>query len=196
MKPTAMNGKCFSGVRGLSHTGIERSNTLAHTPQRHPAPVERQCGPAPRLSASGNHLGYVEAPAAPERKAAECNGALLAKRRVLHVDIDSASAFVLAGLLAPEAHVVHASSVAEARRMLETNVFSLVVLDPAMPDGDVRTLLPLLSGTPLLVYSAHQPEWRDTPLAYLPKPWTSTRQLWIAISTMLGVPATMAPGAD
>lgn len=194
MKPTAMSSKCFSGARGLSHAGIARSATLAHTPARQRAVVDRQCGLAPRLSAAGNHLGYVEAPSAPERKPADFSGALRSERRVLHVDIDSASAFVLAGLLAPEALVVHASSVTEARRMLETSVFSLVVLDPAMPDGDARTLLPLLSGTPLLVYSAIQPEWRDTPLAYLPKPWTSTRQLWITISTMLGVPGTMAAG--
>lgn len=194
MKSTAMSSKCFSGACGLSHTGSQRSTTLAHTPVRHPAVIDRQCGPAPRLSATGRHLGYVEAASVPPRMTVDATDTLRAKRRVLHVDVDSASAFVLSGLLAPEAHVVHTTTVSEARRMLEANVFSLVVLDPAMPDGDARTLLPLLSGTPLLVYSASQPEWRDTPLAYLPKPWTSTRQLWIAISTMLGLPGTMAAG--
>lgn len=192
MKPTTSSNKCFSRARGPSHGGNQRTVTLAHTPLRHPAAVDHQCGPAPRLSANGRHLGYVEAPPLPERRMADSSEPSCTKRRVLHVDFDSASAFVLSGLLAPEAHVVHSASVTEARRLLEANVFSLVVLDPAMPDGDARTLLPLLSGTPLLVYSASQPEWRDTPLAYLPKPWTSTRQLWIAISTMLGLPATMA----
>jgi two-component system phosphate regulon response regulator OmpR len=194
MKPTTMSSKCFSGARGLSHTGNPRSTTLAHTPARQPAIVDRPCGPASRLSANGRHLGYVEAPPVPQRQAGDGMDSARAKRRVLHVDVDSASAFVLSGLLAPEAHVVHSASVSEARRMLEANVFSLVVLDPAMPDGDARTLLPLLSGTPLLVYSASQPEWRDTPLSFLPKPWTSTRQLWIAISTMLGLPGTMTAG--
>lgn len=200
MKPTTMNSKCFSGARGLSPARMQRRVTLAHTPARNPAALEQPCGVAPRLSASGNHLGYVEAPpaseSAPESKACQSDSgsAPAALRRVLHVDADSASAGVLARLLVPEAHVTHAASVSQARRLLEANVFSLVVLDPSMYDGDPKTLLPLLSGTPLLVYSASQPDWRDTPLAYLPKPWTSTRQLWMAISTLLGVPGSMAAG--
>jgi two-component system phosphate regulon response regulator OmpR len=194
MKPTTMSSKCFSGVRGLSHAGIGRGASHAHTPSRHRTGPLRQLGPAPRLSASGHHLGYVEAP--PAAKSGSKDGVRrgLGRPHVLHVDTDSASAFVLAGLLVPEAHVTHAATVAEARRFLEGNVFSLVVLDPAMPDGDARTLLPLLCGTPLLVYSLHQPEWRCTPLAYLPKPWTSTRQLWVAISTLLGLPSNLAAG--
>lgn len=194
IKPATMSSKCFSGARGLSHAGIERGAARAHTPERHPASPARPLGPAPRLSASGNHLGYVEAPQAPESGAKDCVRGALDRPHVLHVDTDRASAVVLAGLLEPEARVTHAATVDEARRLLEGNVFSLVVLDPAMPDGDARTLLPLLCGTPLLVYSAHQPEWRDTPLAYLPKPWTSTRQLWVAISTMLGLPGSLSAG--
>ena len=194
MKPTTMSSKCFSGILGLSHAGIGRAAHRAHTPgRRHTGPL-RQLGPAPRLSATGHHLGYVEAPPAPESRARDGAPRGLGRPHVLHVDTDSASAFVLAGLLVPEAHVTHAATVAEARRLLEGNVFSLVVLDPAMPDGDARTLLPLLCGTPLLVYSLHQPEWRWSPLAFLPKPWTSTRQLWVAISTLLGLPGNLAAG--
>jgi two-component system phosphate regulon response regulator OmpR len=191
MKPTTMSSKCFSGARGLSHAGIERGAVSAHTPARHQTSPAHQLDPAPRLTASGHHLGYVEAPQAPQGQAVQVAPG---RRHVLHVDIDGASAFVLSGLLAPEAEVSHAATLADARRMMEANVFSLIVLDPALPDGDARTLLPLLSGTPLLVYSANQPEWRDTALAYLPKPWTSTRQLWIAISTMLGLPGSLAAG--
>ena len=66
MKPTTMNSKCFSGARGLSPARMQRRVTLAHTPARNPAALEQPCGVAPRLSASGNHLGYVEAPPASE----------------------------------------------------------------------------------------------------------------------------------
>jgi hypothetical protein len=194
MKPAMMSSKCFSGARGLSRAAVPRGATRAHTPARHQAGPLQPLGRAPRLSASGNHLGYVEASQAPESGAKGRACSARDRPHVLHVDTDSASAFVLAGLLDPEAHVTHAATVDEARRLLEGNVFSLLVLDPAMPDGDARILLPLLCGTPLLVYSEHQPEWRDTPLAYLPKPWTSTRQLWVAISTMLGLPGNLAAG--
>jgi two-component system phosphate regulon response regulator OmpR len=187
MKPTAMSSKCLSGARGLSHAGIARGAARAHTPQRH------STGPAsaPRLTIAGRHPGYVEAPPAPA-STAEQSRQPLAPRRVLHVDTDLAGAGVLASLLEPEAQVMHAATLADALRLLEMNVFSLVVLDPALPDGDARVLLPLLSGTPLLVYSAHQPEWRGAPAAFLPKPWTSSRQLWVAISSMLGIAASMA----
>ncbi len=104
-----------------------------------------------------------------------------------------ASALPLVPCLA-NAHVTHAATLAQARKLLESDVFSLVVLDPVLPDGDARTLLPLLTGTPLLVYSANQPEWRGAAPAFLPKPWTSARQLWSAISGLLGVPATLTAG--
>ena len=194
MKPTTMNSKCFSGARGLSHAGSGCGAARAHTPQRHRTGAAHRLDPAPRLTSSGGHLGYVEAPPAPASSGADRSPCAPGIRRVLHVDMDSAGMRLLAGLLAPEARVTHAGSLTEALHLLETNVFSLVVLDPALPDGDARRLLPLLSGTPLLVYSAHQPEWRGTPLQFLPKPWTSPRQLWVAVSTMLGVPASFAAG--
>lgn len=186
MKPTAMSSKCWSGARGLSHAGIARGASHAHTPQRYLTSPAR----APRLVIGGQHPGYVEAPV---RGAARQQHDPKAVRRVLHVDHDSAGAGVLAGLLAPEAQVMHAATLADAVCLLESNVFSLVVLDPALPDGDAHALLSMLSGTPLLVYSAHQPEW-CAPLAFLPKPWTSSRQLWVAISSMLGIAASAAAG--
>jgi len=186
MKPTAMSSKCWSGARGLSHAGIVRGARSAHTAQRYPT------GPAcaQRLVLGGQHPGYVEAPAS---GAARQLSDPKAMRRVLHVDHDSAGARMLASLLAPEAQVMHAATLTDAVHLLEANVFSLVVLDPALPDGDARALLSMLTGTPLLVYSAHQPEW-CAPLAFLSKPWTSSRQLWASISTMLGIASSTAAG--
>lgn len=187
MKPTAMSSKCFSGARGLSHAGIERGARSAHTPQR------RQRGYV-LLAVAGQPRMYVEAVPAPHGSGADRPASTSGLRRVLHVDMDCAGAAVLASLLTPEADVIHAATLAEACRMLEENVFSLVVLDPALPDGDASALLPLLSGTPLLVYAAHQPEWRDASAMFLPKPWTSPRQLWVAVAGLLGLPASVAAG--
>ena len=191
MKPTTTSSKSYSGACVLSHTGVARGTASAHTPRRHQTAPARLLDPAPRLTASGHHLGYVEAP---HGKRADWPGGSAGLRRVLHVDPDRDGALVLACLLAPEAYVTHAATLDEAVRLLEANVFSLVVLDPGLPDGDARVLLPMLSGTPLLVYAAHQPEWGNALAMYLPKPWTSPRQLWVAISALLGLPDSFAAG--
>jgi hypothetical protein len=193
VKSTTLSSKCFSGARGLSHAGIKRGAVSAHMPERRQTAASRGLDPAPRVTASGQHLGYVEAPVAPEA-GGEIQPLPAGARHVLHLDADPDSAMALASLLAPEAKVSHAATLDEARRLLLNNVFSLVIVDPALPDGDPRVLLPLLAGTPLLVHSASQPEWRDVNVTFLPKPWTSPRQLWLSISTLLGVPGTLAAG--
>ena len=141
-------------------------------------------GPAPRLS-------YTEAPALPAQPAF----AGPSRPRVLHVDADAAASAHLASLMAPDADVVHAPTLAAARHLMATGVFSLLVLDPALPDGDPRTLFPMLCGTPLLVYSALQPDWRGMAPEFLSKSWTSARQLWSTMSIMLGVRAGAGAGA-
>lgn len=172
--------QCFSGPLGDVRGGKAGRGPVSHQPRRHAVAVAA----AAQCAAAAVPDGRSEP--APQ---ATAHGASQAPR-VLHVDSDPAAASVLATLLVPEARVVHAATLADARRMLRTELFSLVVLDPGLSDGDGAALLPALSTTPLLVYSARQPEWRGQPGAYLPKPWTSPRQLWSTISTMLGI----APG--
>ncbi len=193
MKTTTMSSKCFSGARGLSHAGSQRGGASAHIPERRQVGPARGLDPTPRLTASGAHLGYGE-DMDPDAADVEAPRLPLGLRHVLHVDTDARSSSALAGLLMPEAKVTHVANLEQARRMLAVNVFSLVVIDPALPDGDARSLLPLLANTPLLVYSAHQPEWRDRQVSFLPKPWTTSRQLWLAISTMLGLPSSLVAG--
>ena len=111
--------------------------------------------------------------------------------RVLHVDGDNDSALVLATLLVPETHVTHVPTLAEAVQAIEQQQFALIVLDPDLPDGDGAMLIDTLrrasAGTPVLLYSARQPEQRNLASAFLPKPWTSPRQLWRTISELLGI---------
>jgi len=111
--------------------------------------------------------------------------------RVLHVDGDSDSALVLATLLVPETEVHHAATLADAVRAVEQASFALVVLDPDLPDGDGTELLQRLrqqqESTPVLLYSARHPGLRTQAHAFLPKPWTSPRQLWRTVSHMLGI---------
>jgi two-component system phosphate regulon response regulator OmpR len=106
---------------------------------------------------------------------------------ILHIDKDSASALALATLLMPEVRVTHVPTLAAARAILRQQIFSAVVIDPTLPDGDAAELLPALTAIPLLVYSAQQPNWRMLTAVYLPKPWTSPRQLWTTIAHLLGI---------
>lgn len=114
--------------------------------------------------------------------------------QVLHIDADIKSATVLAALLMPEARVTHAASLAQARTLLATHIYSLVVLDPQLPDGEADALMPLLAATPLLVYASRHPAWRVATGAFLPKPWTTPRQLWSTVSGMLGITDGLAAG--
>ncbi|MES2257916.1 MAG: response regulator [Pseudomonadota bacterium] len=111
--------------------------------------------------------------------------------RVLHVDGDGDAALVLATLLVPETQVVHAATLADAVRELDMASFALVVLDPDLPDGDGVELLGKLqthaSHTPVLLYSARHPGLRTQAHAFLPKPWTSPRQLWRTVSQLLEI---------
>ncbi|MYN03559.1 response regulator [Pseudoduganella sp. DS3] len=111
--------------------------------------------------------------------------------RVLHVDPDEDSAVVLATLLAPETQVVHAATYEQAHSLLQQGEFALLVIDPDLPDGDghtlIRTLRQLDQHTPVLLYSASQPSLHHQAHAFLPKPWTSPRQLWRTVSHMLGL---------
>lgn len=113
---------------------------------------------------------------------------------VLHIDADIKAATVLAALLMPEARVTHAANLAQARTLLSANIYSLVVLDPQLPDGDIAELLPVLALTPLLVHAPRLPDWRHKVANFLPKPWTTPRQLWSTISTMLGIVNCAAAG--
>ena len=133
--------------------------------------------------------------AAQERELAAITGAdfslYRAAPRVLHVDSDSDAALVLATLLAPETHVTHVPTLAAAVQAIGQQQFALVVLDPDLPDGDGATLIDALkranADTPVLLYSARQPEQRNLASAFLPKPWTSPRQLWRTISELLDI---------
>lgn len=148
---------------------------------------------APLVAESGRtrKAGHINAIPESEPQGDACESSI---PRVLLIDQDPESAEALSALLMPEAHVIHAATLAEARHLLRRDIFALVVLDPALPDGNAVTLLPLIVATPVLVYAEREPSWRQPATAFLPKPWTSQRRLWSTISQLLGVPATMSAG--
>lgn len=167
----------FTAARGRS--------CAAHMHRRQPASVA--CAPV----ASGTGQPAAPDTAEPENQD-EADTPNIPRVLLIDPDIDSAEA--LSALLRPEAHVIHAATLAEAQHLLRRDIFALVVLDPALPDGNAATLLPLIVATPVLVYAQREPSWQQPAVAFLPKPWTSQRRLWSTISRLLGVPTDMSAG--
>ena len=182
MKTTTLTTKCFSGSAPAARPRGASAMARAHTPARRLAAA---CAGAAPVSS------YVEVPAAGRAMAL----APTTQPRVLHIDANPLASAALAALLAPQADLVHAATMAEARRLLGTNVFSLLVVDPALRDGDVRSLFAMLACTPVLVYAEHQSEWRGINAEFLSKVSTTPRQLWTRIASLLGISGGLAAGA-
>ena len=184
MKSTATNSCCFTGASCVARRHNSCASSRARLPVRRLPPRPRAAAAAASAAHALDHAAYVELPIAARNYKVLASGSTLP--RVLHVDTETGTATVLACLLGSDVHVTHVSTLGEARELLRHQIFSLVVLDPALPDGDAKTLLPLLSGTPLLVYGVTQPTWRDMPPPpFLSKTWTTARQLWTRMSSML-----------
>jgi two-component system phosphate regulon response regulator OmpR len=177
-----------------NRTTAARGRTCAAHMQRR-APAAPRCT-APRIDADILLMAEASDLADPREADAEIHneGCEPAVPRVLLIDQDADSADALSALLMPEAHVIHAATLAEAQHLLRRDIFALVVIDPALPDGNAASLIPLIVATPVLVHAHREPAWRDSIAAFLPKPWTSQRRLWTTISRLLGVPTNMSAG--
>lgn len=181
MKSNAHHAKCLSAIACITRGGTSGAPERAHTPlRRRTLPARSKAVPIAQADAE---------PLTLQRAVDSCGP------RVLHVDTQTGTAAVLAGLLGSAVHVTHAATLAQARQLLQEQIFSLVILDPALPDGDAGQLMALLGGTPLLVYSDQQLASRD-PVAppFLPKSVTTARQLWTAMSSMLWNTSALSAG--
>ncbi len=102
---------------------------------------------------------------------------------VLHVEDDRDLVSVVSALLAPSFAVRHAATLGEARGMLATESFKLILLDLQLPDGHGSELLgnlpALNAATPVVVFSAEEPNQPtiDSVRAALVKSRTSNEDL-------------------
>lgn len=104
--------------------------------------------------------------------------------QLLHVERDDSCAEMLATLLSPDVEVTRASTLAEARELAATRAFSLVVIDPILPDGDGMAFVREAVPAPVLVHAIRPPSPANA-VAYLPKPWTSRLRIWSKVSQLL-----------
>ncbi len=87
------------------------------------------------------------------------------KMTVLHFEEDEDFAEVIASALAPVANVIHAASLSDAAQITANTFLDAVILDCALPGGDVRSFLDNLAarqpGARLIGLSADEDQARD-----------------------------------
>ncbi len=153
-----------------------------------PVVVVSGYGDAQRDELAGGHavLDWIDKPIDGDRLLVAVRRAVRGKNdrvRILHVEDDPDVQRVLQTLVGEQVTVSAASSVAEARRLLRTQSFDLLVLDVGLPDASGLGVLPHLVGlnatTPVLVFSAHEPSGAlaERVNAALVKSRTSNQQL-------------------
>ena len=114
------------------------------------------------------------------------------KPHILHVEDDADILQVVSTLVGDTADITSVSSLREARSLLLSQSFNLVILDLMLPDGNGETLLPLLRNltlpaTPVIVFSAKE-ESRSLVqgvAAVLVKSRTSNEDLMAAIRSAI-----------
>jgi PAS domain S-box-containing protein len=153
-----------------------------------PVVVVSGYGDAQRDELAGGHavLDWLDKPIDNDRLLVAVRRAVRGKNdrvRILHVEDDPDVRRVLQTLVGDQVVVSAAASVAEARRLLRTQSFDLLVLDVGLPDASGLGVLPHLVGlnatTPVLVFSAHEPSGAlaERVNAALVKSRTSNQQL-------------------
>ncbi|MFQ3612804.1 MAG: PAS domain S-box protein [Cyanobacteriota bacterium] len=119
--------------------------------------------------------------------------------QILHVEDDPDILQVVAQILQNTAELAHAHSLEEARQLLQTRQFQLVILDLYLPDGSGLELLPLLrsvSTTPVVVFSAQDigsDNLEDGIQATLVKARTSNQEFLSTIRALVGGETSRRP---
>lgn len=124
--------------------------------------------------------------------------------RILHVEDDADIVEILNRLLAADFDVEGVATLAGARRALQQNRYSLVILDMMLPDGHGAELFPVIQRLndppPVMIFSVlgRSDELPDIIAESLVKSQTSTSKLLQTIQRLGrgGSPAAVSDGAD
>jgi len=114
------------------------------------------------------------------------------RARVLYIEDDADVFEVVKGIAVHVAVLEQAASLSEARRRLASQVYDLVILDLALPDGSGLELLPLLKKckfkVPILVFSINEMKQEDAQKvdAVLVKSRTNNEELLETIKRLIG----------
>jgi PAS domain S-box-containing protein len=140
-----------------------------------------------KLSGAVGIIDWIPKPIDPTRLVAALRQALhdcgAAAPRVLYVEDDRDLVKVVGEMLAPTFTLHHAPTLAEARQLLASEAFHLILLDLQLPDGHGSELLGALpapnAATPVVVFSADEASspTADSVHAALVKSRTSNEQL-------------------
>lgn len=144
---------------------------------------------------------WLQKPIDPSRLLDAIHNVLLELRgrraRILHVEDDESLTELVEELLSDEAEVVRAHSLAEARVLVESQRYDLVILDVALGDGSGLDLLPALheageEAPPVILYSATEAsrDLSERVQAALVKSRDSVEQLLATVRRLAARPRT------
>ena len=84
----------------------------------------------------------------------------MSNKRILHVEDDESTILMIQGALSGLGELVQTDSIVEARRLLDSESFNLVLLDFTLPDGSGQALLHQIRGLieppTVIVLSGHE----------------------------------------
>ncbi|KAB7613773.1 PAS domain S-box protein [Amylibacter sp. SFDW26] len=87
------------------------------------------------------------------------------KMNILHIEDDEDFSILIAETFSDIANVTRASSIKEAKRVLQLEPYSMIIIDWGLPDGDGETLLTDISehchGVPIIGLSAAEPSLKN-----------------------------------
>jgi DNA-binding response OmpR family regulator len=112
--------------------------------------------------------------------------------RVLHIEDDLDIANVISLSLSSSAEIVHVATLAEARKVLQSQRFDLAILDLVVPDGNTMEILPALTERthpiPVIILSALEtpPEIQKQVSASLIKSVVSEEKIIHIIQSLIG----------
>ncbi|MBS0374641.1 MAG: PAS domain S-box protein [Proteobacteria bacterium] len=173
--------EAMHGTIGFSSATGEGTTFYFELPRATHGNAERSAEPRPDTAAAS--AGVARPP----------TGEPAGLPRILHAEDDPDLAQVVATLLAGRATVVHARTLAAARAELERSSFSLLLVDPGLPDGDGLALLDAPAGRelpPVVVLSVSEiaPAIQRRVAAALVKSRTSEARIAEIVLSRLRVP--------
>lgn len=84
----------------------------------------------------------------------------MSKKRILHVEDDESTLLMIQSVIGDLGELVQTNSIEEARRLLDSESFNLVLLDFTLPDGSGQVLLrhlrTLIDSPTVIVLSGHE----------------------------------------
>ncbi len=141
-------------------------------------------------------IGWIEKPIHQEQLSSLLKKAVKnhpkKKKKILHIEDDPDLLKFSKLLFSPDATILTAQTLAEARKILKQHTFDVVILDLELPDGNAAKLLPIINEKtqqmiPVVIFSAYEMEEKYAKYVseHLKKTGTSNEKLIATIHAVI-----------